>query len=187
MRTLLVVFLSMFAVIVTAEEKPNLFSPDQIRIAKVTIQDRATNGCWTNLKESREYFEEQFRLNGYEIIPEEYHKVPKAEQERVSDVVLNLGSETPMHVIKSAYMTMIQDNRYDAKLRVYAARTGIGQCVGTMTASIQRYIIGHHEDAVSQVNVESLEQAFSDGDNLNIPVLDLAKTFVKYFLLLDNL
>ena len=35
--------------------------------ATVFLQDNATNGCWTNLKETREYAEEKLRMNNIQI------------------------------------------------------------------------------------------------------------------------
>ena len=32
--------------------------------ANVQLQDKATNGCWTNLKETREYVERNLRMKG---------------------------------------------------------------------------------------------------------------------------
>ena len=32
--------------------------------ATVQLQDKATNGCWTNLKETREYAERNLRMKG---------------------------------------------------------------------------------------------------------------------------
>lgn len=181
MRTLFAGFLSMVAVVVTAEEQPNLFTPDQIKIGEVALDDRATDGCWTNLKESREYLEEQFRLNGYELRDEEALIAPEEERRRVGNVVRSLANEdAPPSVVKGAYLTMLQDNSYDAMIKVLATRTTGGYCVGSLRVSIQRVLVGHHEDVVYKVDVDYLDLGFSENSNVNIIVLDLSKSLVKY-------
>lgn len=180
MRALFAVFLSMIASVALAEERPHLFTPEQIKIGEVSLVDNAKNGCWTNLKESREYLEEQFRLNGYELLSQEALIAPEEERRRVGNVVSRLVDEAPQSVVKGAYLTMIQDNRYDATIKVHAVRTTAGSCIGTMRISIQRILVGHHEDVVTTVDVDYLENIYSEPDNLNIEVLDLSKSFVKY-------
>ena len=180
MRTLIAFVLSIFASVALAEESPDLYIPDQIKIGDVSLDDRATGGCWTNLKESREYLEEQFRLNGYELLDEDALVVPEEERRRVGNIVRRLANEAPTNVVKSSYLTMIQDNRYDAVIKVLASRTPAGYCVGSLRVSITRILVGHHEDIVHNVDVMYLYQVFSENSNININVLDLSKTFVKY-------
>lgn len=180
MRNLFACVLSIFASVAIAEDRPHYFNPDLINIGSVTLEDNASNGCWTNLKESREYLEEQFRLNGYELMDEDTLVAPEEERRRVGNVVRSLVNEAPQSVVKSAYLTMIQGNRYDANIKVHATRSKAGFCVGTMRVSIQRILVGHHEDVVYTVDVDYLENIFSEQGNLNIKVLDLSKSFVKY-------
>ena len=180
MRALFACVLSIFASVTIAEDLPHYFTPDQIKIGSVTLEDNATNGCWTNLKESREYLEEQFRLNGYKLMDEDALVVPEEERRRVGDIVRSLVSEAPQSVVKSAYLTMLQGNRYDANIKVHATRSKAGLCIGTIRVSIQRILVGHHEDVVYTVDVDYLDNIYSQSGNLNIEVLDLAKSFVKY-------
>ena len=181
MRTLFAGFLSMIASVALAEDRPHMFTPDQIKIGEVALHDRATGGCWTNLKESREYLEEQFRLNGYELLSKEALIAPEEERKRVGNIVRSLANEdAPSSVVKGAYLTMLQHNSYDAMIKVLASRTPAGFCVGSLRVSINRVLVGHHEDVVHKVDVMYLDQVFSENSNVNIIVLDLSKTLVKY-------
>ena len=180
MRTFFAIFLSMIASVALAEERPHLFTPDQIKIGEIRLDDRATGGCWTNLKESREYFEEQFRLNGYELLSEVALIASEEERKKARKVVRSIAGEVTTSVYKSTYYNILQDNRYDAMVRVLASRSSTGLCVGSLRVSLQRVIVGHHEDIITHVDVEYLDQVVAQSNNVNIIVLDLSKTLVRY-------
>ena len=70
MRSIFAVLLSLFATGVFAEEANNkpVFSSANISVTETKLEDNATDGCWTNLKQSREYLDEQFKMNGYKQV-----------------------------------------------------------------------------------------------------------------------
>ena len=43
-------------------------SPQSIGPVKVSLHDGATDACWTNLREVREYVEEKLRMSGYSVV-----------------------------------------------------------------------------------------------------------------------
>lgn len=43
-------------------------SPDAIRSIQVRLADNATEACWTNLQEVREYAEEKLRIANYNVV-----------------------------------------------------------------------------------------------------------------------
>ena len=45
-------------------------NPESIEAIQVRLGDNATEACWTNLKEVREYAEEKLRIKGYNIAAE---------------------------------------------------------------------------------------------------------------------
>ena len=57
----------LFSTLVNAEEWPTLDYIKQIRHIEVFLDDQATDACWTNLKETREYTEEKIRMAGGRI------------------------------------------------------------------------------------------------------------------------
>ena len=78
MRTLLMLLFTVFA----TQASANLMTIDDLKNLKyieVLIDDKAKDGCWTNLRESREYAEEKLRsvgatlYNGQEKIFGEYY------------------------------------------------------------------------------------------------------------------
>lgn len=181
MRLLFVYFLVHFASAASAETL-NVYSPEQIQIGKVTLDDDAVSGCWTNLKESREYLEEQLRLNGYTLMETSVTEKWVTEEERhnASETAKSLPDTTPTNVVKSAFLTMIQKNLYDVQIQVHATRTNAGKCFGSVRTSLKRFSVGHHEDAVVDADFTYLSQIYIGKNNLNIEVLDLSKSFVGY-------
>ena len=83
MRSIFAVLLSLFATGVFAEEANNkpVFSSANISVTETKLVDNATDGCWTNLKQSREYLDEQFKMNGYKqvVLGDEYGYLTKEE------------------------------------------------------------------------------------------------------------
>lgn len=78
MRTLLLLLFTVFA----TQASANMMTIDDLKNLKyieVVIDDKAKNGCWTNLRESREYAEEKLRsvgatlYNGQEKFHGEYY------------------------------------------------------------------------------------------------------------------
>ena len=47
-------------------DKTTIFSPTHISVASTKLMTTPEMSCWTNLKQSREYLDEQLKLNGYE-------------------------------------------------------------------------------------------------------------------------
>ena len=55
-----------------------------------------------------------------------------------------------------------------------------GQCYGGARVGLYRYVGGHHVDQLQSAGFIFLEQIFVNSENLNIPVLDLAKASAHY-------
>ena len=158
-----------------------MYGPDQIKITAVSLADYAKRGCWTNLKESREYLEEQLKAMQYELL---YDLSPdwmkKEDRDRALEIVSNLPSDVSLAVRSAMYLDMVQQNAYEVRIRVSANRMNSGQCYGAARVGLYRYAGGHNADHFQSVEFIALDQIFVKNKNLNIAVLDLAKAFAHY-------
>ena len=64
MKHLLIILLLITGLCTSAFVQEKFLTPENVGDVHVHISDRAVNGCWTNLKESREYAEEQLKMRG---------------------------------------------------------------------------------------------------------------------------
>lgn len=180
MRYLIAGLFSLLATVGAAEEEW-VYGPDQIKITAVSLADYAKRGCWTNLKESREYLEEQLKAMQYELL---YDLSPdwmkKEDRDRALEIVSNLPSDVSLAVRSAMYLDMVQQNAYEVRIRVSANRMNSGQCYGAARVGLYRYAGGHNADHFQSVEFIALDQIFVKNKNLNIAVLDLAKAFAHY-------
>ena len=180
MRYLIAGLFSLLATVGAAEDEW-VYGPDQIKITAVTLADYAKRGCWTNLKESREYLEEQLKAVQYELLYDPSADwVKKEDRDRALEIVSNLPSDVSPAVRSAMYLNMVQQNAYEVRIRVTANRMSSGQCYGGARVGLYRYVGGHHVDQLQSAGFIFLEQIFVNSENLNIPVLDLAKAFAHY-------
>jgi hypothetical protein len=62
-------------------------SPDTVPTISVTIDDNASEGCWTNIGEAKAYSEDKLKLLGYNVIPKhmDYYLVLEVHAKRTSN------------------------------------------------------------------------------------------------------
>ena len=180
MRYLIAGLFSLLATVGAAEDEWG-YGPDQIKIAAVILIDHAKRGCWTNLRESREYLEEQLRSARYELLNDpDANWITEEDRNTALGLISNLPSAISPAVRSGMYLNMIQQNVYEIKIRVVANRMNSGQCYGGARVGLYRYVSGHDVDQYQSVEFIYMDQIFANSENLNIPVLDLAKAFAHY-------
>ena len=69
MRIAMILVFYLFAFPCLADPSPG-FKLSSTTSVRVKLLDDAKDGCWTNLRETREYAEEKLRLKGANIVPE---------------------------------------------------------------------------------------------------------------------
>ena len=183
MRYLIAGLFSLLATVGAAEDEnaKMYYTPDQIRISKVSIQDLAKDACWTNLTEVRQYLEEQFRIRGYELLNSQNADWITDEQRTLVDRTMRkLPDELPNEDRKAVFLNMIQDNVYDAFIRVTSNRSSFGDCFGSARIGLSRYVGGHTEDQSVYVEYTYLSQTLLERNNLNTELIELSKQFVSY-------
>ena len=184
MRSIFAVILSLFATGVFAEEEDNkpVFSSANVSVTAATLVDNADDGCWTNLKQSREYLDEQFKMNGYKQVTrgDEYGYLTKEEFTSVNRTMAKLPDELSEYERYSAYLAMMQKNYYEPTISVLAYRNDFGRCYGFIQLSLNRWVASHHIEKSYIVEVTYNRQVFMNADNVNGIVLNMAKEFVKY-------
>ena len=180
MRYLLPIILSSICSATFAEQE-SPYTPEEIVIVDVRLDDDATGGCWTNLKESREYAEEQLRLNGYKFLGIQNGDTIATEEDKAAATkfMRQLGGDTEEHLLYGAYLHHIQQNKYSVMLSVSASRSTSG-CYGFVSVDLTRYAVGHSRPASSEVSYTYTKKIFSNVQNANIVMLDVIKAFVKY-------
>ena len=174
---------SVVATGVVAEEiKQPFFSPTHISVASTKLTDDARDGCWTNLKQSREYLDEQLKLNGYEHVEDagEYGYLTKAEWTFANRTFTKMPDEIPEHAGYAGYLAMLQKNYYEPTIQVIASRNEFGRCYGFVQVSFNRWVSSHHIERSYNVEVDYIRQIFMNADNTNGIVLDMSKKFVKH-------
>ena len=115
----------------------------------ITLDHQATVGCWTNLKEVREYAEEKLRIEGLKIV----------------NAKMPFGK-------KHNYNLFIRVNA----LRAF--KGGFGPCVGNITLEIWRfsYINGAvHKSVIAEVS----QLLTGVQENLNKQVVALANMIIS--------
>ena len=65
---MLVVAVWVYPSAVSAQVYSNTVTPDALSSVSVTITDKMSGACWTNLREAREYAEEKLALEGYNVV-----------------------------------------------------------------------------------------------------------------------
>jgi hypothetical protein len=184
MRSIFAVLLSLLATGLFAEEENNkpVFSSANISVTETKLEDNATDGCWTNLKQSREYLDEQFKMNGYKQVTmgDEYGYLTKEEFTLVNRTMAKLPDELSEYERYSAYLAMMQKNYYEPTISVLAYRNDLGRCYGFIQVSLNRWVAAHHINKSYVVEVNYNRNVFMNADNVNGIVLNMAKEFVKY-------
>ena len=153
--TLLTITLA-FLMILAVQIRPaaaNLWDQDfklsEIAGVEVKLVDDAKKGCWTNLREVREYTEEKLRMKGAKI--------------------LNLGDKNPLAVA----------NTYNFQIHVNADRVyanGSGHCYASYNIRLYTFelVNGNYHAAVAGAYL-----GLALLDNLNRDVLEFVNKFIN--------
>lgn len=181
MRTILTALLMTLATQVAAEETSSIYSSDKIRISSVEIYDLAKQGCWTNLTESRQYLEEQLRIGGYTLLDSPNGDwVTEADKVRAGRSVAKIANDISEADSHALFLRLIQGDVYEAFIRVNADLSTNNLCYGGIRIGLSRYIASHEVDSSKNIEFTYLDQIVLKSGNLNIPVLELSKQFVRY-------
>ena len=121
----------------------------EMESVKVVFEDGAKNGCWTNLKESREYVEEKLRQKGAKITDR--------------DTLINAKSKT--------YMFYINVN---AK-RIY--KDGTGPCYGSVKAELETITTVNGDTGFFILADDA--SILLRSDNFNNVILDIISDLVR--------
>ena len=121
----------------------------EMESVRVIFEDGAKNGCWTNLRESREYVEEKLRQKGAKITDR--------------DTLINARLKT--------YMFYLNVN---AK-RIY--KDGTGPCYGNVKAKVETITTVNGDDGFFILKDDS--SIILRSDNFNRDILDIISDLVR--------
>ena len=121
----------------------------EMESVRVIFEDGAKNGCWTNLRESREYVEEKLRQKGAKITDR--------------DTLINARLKT--------YMFYLNVN---AK-RIY--KDGTGPCYGNVKAKVETITTVNGDDGFFILKDEG--SIILRTDNFNRDILDIISDLVR--------
>ena len=163
---------------ISANEK--FFTPDLVGDVQIYLSDRAVNGCWTNLKETREYAEEQLRMRGYTVT--EYklldHPEVKEAMAKYSPLVKALPNQFSEEDRYNLMMDVSQGDRFMLMIEVNAERANSG-CFGAIRVTLERLSLGFQNQAILRAIAAELDTVGMNYQNFNISVLDNVKMFIR--------
>lgn len=93
-----------------AASAEGLWKPSDFDGAYVHIFDNATNGCWTNIRETRSYAEDQLELAGFNLVER-----PESKEHEPHPLLIN--------------------NIVEYRIHVKASRQDNGLCIGYLNSS----------------------------------------------------
>ena len=114
---------------ISANEK--FFTPKLIGTVQVHLSDRAVNGCWTNLKETREYAEEQLQMYGYTVAKHKLLEHPDTKEtlDLYKPLVMGLPEPFSEEDRYNILLDVMQKDRFILVIEVNAERSRSGALV----------------------------------------------------------
>ena len=182
MRALLLLLFTVFA----TQASANMMTIDDLKNLKyieVVIDDKAKNGCWTNLRESREYAEEQLKIRGYTITTVQLLEHPDAgfAAQKYLPLVLKLPEEFSDEDRDNLLVDIAQGNRFSLVIEVLSKRGNGGLCFGSVRVTLERLSFGFSDSLGMRATAAAYANVGTNYQNFNIEVLDSLKAFISDF------
>ena len=183
MKHLLVIVLLITGLCTSALAKEKYLTPENVGDIHVHISDRAVNGCWTNLKESREYAEEQLKMRGYTISEVKLLQHPDVEilMKKYEPLVWKLPEEFSDEDRYNLLLDLLQDNRFVLIIEVLSKRDDGGLCFGATRMTLERLSFGFSDRMGMRAVAAVYANVGVNYQNFNIEVLDSLKAFISDF------
>ncbi|KIN60640.1 hypothetical protein Z945_1616 [Sulfitobacter noctilucae] len=122
----------------------------------VTIRDHADGGCWTNIRETRNYAQDQLELVGFNVI-----EMPERDN----------GLPHPV----------LRENIAEFKIQVDATRAETGLCHGSINTSFWAAVSPKYNQRkiiIGQIGLD-LHTTIYNSDTLNEAMFDSIKTSIQ--------
>lgn len=178
---LITLFLSFtFGLTTTISANEKFFTPKLIGTVQVHLSDRAVNGCWTNLKETREYAEEQLQMYGYTVAKHKLLEHPDTKEtlDLYKPLVMGLPEPFSEEDRYNILLDVMQKDRFILVIEVNAERSRSG-CFGATRVTLERMTMGFHNRALMKAIAAEFDTVGVNYQNFNIAILDNVKTFVS--------
>ncbi|WP_066705359.1 hypothetical protein [Celeribacter ethanolicus] len=136
-----------------------LWEPNDFDGVYVRLNDDATNGCWTNIRETKKYAEDQLALAGFNVIDEPEFK-----------------AELP-----HAPHPLLRENIAEYNLHVRASREDSGVCIGYLNSTFRGAIAPGYDQSkliVGQIGFPYVWTVW-DSKNLNEYMFDQVKDTIE--------
>ena len=162
----------------SANEK--FFTPKFIGDVQIYLSDRAVNGCWTNLKETREYAEEQLQMYGYTVAKHRLLEYPDTKEtlDLYKPLVMGLPEQFSEEDRYNILLDVMQKDRFILMIEVNAERSRSG-CFGATSVTLERLAMGFHNRALMRAIAAEYDTVGVNYQNFNISILDNVKTFIS--------
>ena len=163
---------------VYANEK--FFTSNLVGDVQIYLNDRAVNGCWTNLKETREYAEEQLQMNGYTVAKHKLLEHPDTKEtlDLYKPLVMGLPEPFSEEDRYNILLDVMQKDRFILMIEVNAERSRSG-CFGATRVTLERMAMGFHNRALMRAIAAELDTVGVNYENFNIAILDDVKSFIS--------
>ena len=163
---------------VSANEK--FFTSNLVGDVQIYLNDRAVNGCWTNLKETREYAEEQLQMKGYKVAKHKLLEHPDTQDilNLYKPLVMGLPEPFSEEDRYNILLDVMQKDRFILVIEVNAERSRSG-CFGATRVTLERMTMGFHNRALMKAIAAEFDTVGVNYQNFNIAILDNVKTFVS--------
>jgi len=183
MKNLLIIVLLINGLCTSALAQEKLLTPENVGDVHVAIIDNAVNGCWTNLRESREYAEEQLKMRGYTISKVRLFEHPDAgsAMQKYLPLVQKLPEEFSEEDRDNLLLDILQGNRFSLVVEVLSKRGDGGLCFGTVRVALERLSLGFSNSLPMRTVAAKYHDVGINYQNFNIEVLDALKAFISDF------
>ena len=183
MKNLLIIVLLINGLCTSALAQEKLLTPENVGDVNVFIIDDAVNGCWTNLRESREYAEEQLKIRGYTI--NEFALLEHTDvdplMQKYRPLVGKLHEEFSDEDRNNLLLDIAQGNRFTLLIRVVSQRENVGLCFGSVRVTLERISLGFSNSSPMRAVAAEFYKVGVNYQNINITVLDALKDFISDF------
>ena len=180
MKQLLLILSFTLGLITSVSANERFFTSDLVGDIQIYLSDRAVNGCWTNLKETREYAEEQLKMKGYTVAKYKLLEHPDAKEamDRYRPLVMGLPAQFSEEDRYNILMDVMQADRFLLMIEVNAERAATG-CFGATRVTLERMSMGFHNRALLRAIAAEYDSVGVNYQNFNISILDNVKIFIS--------
>ena len=183
MKNLLIILLLITGLCTSALAQEKFLTPENVGDVHVRIFDHAINGCWTNLRESKEYAEEQLKMRGYTISTVNLLEHPDAGSaaQKYLPLVRKLPEEFSNEDRDNLLLDILQGNNFYLFIEVLSKRDKGGLCFGTTRVTLERLSFGFSDNVLMRAVAAKYATVSANYQNFNIEVLDALKDFISDF------